>query len=78
MSVLLRARVASFLSGAALAGAAGAVMLRRDVVESHAALAAQLDRGAAALEARVARLEAVVGVMHAERGEAAAAAKAAH
>lgn len=57
MSLLLRARVSSFLAGVAVAGVFGVYQLRRDVVESHDAILTQTERHCGALEARVAQVE---------------------
>jgi len=65
MSVLLRARVSSFLAGVAVTGIYGTYQLRKDVTISHQLLADQIldytsktDQRIAALEAGVAKLEA--------------------
>jgi hypothetical protein len=60
MSVLMRARVASFLSGAAVAGAFFMFQLRRDVQDAQHALVEQIERHSSDLESRVKRLEMVM------------------
>ena len=57
MSVLFRARVASFLSGVAVAGVFGVVQLRKDLEESKDALISQVEQASKDLEKRVQRLE---------------------
>lgn len=58
MSLLLRARIASFLAGVAVTGVYGVYLLREDVRESHRVLREQAQQGTQALDRRVAALEA--------------------
>eukprot|EP00877_Chromochloris_zofingiensis_P004215 jgi/Chrzof1/13795/Cz08g12210.t1 len=58
--MLIRVRVVSFLSGAAVAGAAALYQIRKDIQSSHEFLAQQAREARESLELRVSALEAIV------------------
>jgi hypothetical protein len=57
MSALWRARITSFLSGVAVAGAVGLYQIRKDLEASHKVLAEQGESYNHSLEERIQRLE---------------------